>query len=101
MADQIRRRHFTNTIQALAEYDAGAEERAKMWAQVESKEGVLHAEAVDQEAAGKVQKAFYEDTSDFNRLDSCMSTSVQALRETVEKVESFHRRVAKLSGGEQ
>jgi hypothetical protein len=98
MADQIRRRHFTNTIKALAEYDAGAEERAKMWARVESKKGVLHAEAVDQEAASKVQKAFYEDTSDFNRLDSCMSTSVQTLRWVVQGVRSFNEVITESSG---
>lgn len=72
--------NFSNSIAALAVYDAGAAERDRVWDEVERNEDADAAEANDKAAAELVQRAFYEDTKGINSLEDCLRVAVKDIR---------------------
>lgn len=82
MDTQITKRDFTRTKAALAEFDAGYDERmadfrnrhALTMDQIEKR---WKLNLVDKD---KVRAAFYQDTSDINSLDDCRRLSIDYMR---------------------
>lgn len=69
---------FSHARAALARYDATWEERA-----IAHNADMAAWRAADKAAADEVRRAFFEATSDRNRLDTVMSVSVESLRKWI------------------
>jgi hypothetical protein len=77
---EIKHRTFGHTAAALIVFDSTVAERARAWDAVESAEDIDAAERADIDALRPVQEAFHRDTSDINRLESCMRMDLASLR---------------------
>lgn len=80
MDSAVKRRSFTNTIAALAAFDASAAEREEAWNKAETNEAIDAADLADLVALRKVQRAFHQDTSDINSQESCYRIDLAFMR---------------------
>jgi len=79
----IKKRDFTRTKQALAEFDAGRGERDHLWNTAECNADVEKADQRDRADADKVREAFHLDTLDINSRENCMRIHVGDIRRVV------------------
>lgn len=71
---------FKNTIEALAIYDLGLEERQRLWDTAQSEADVDAADAAEKSALTMVQYAFYEDTKHVNSREHCKLADIGFMR---------------------
>ncbi len=67
-------------IEALNEYDRTAQERQKLWDNLESNQDVMDAEKAELEALERVQEAFWQVTRDRNSRESCSRIRIEHAR---------------------
>lgn len=70
--------NFDRTLKALAEFDAGKERRNRQLHLADTMPKFRAWEKVERDAGDAVRRAFWEDTSEYNRLETimrCMSVS--------------------------
>lgn len=77
---EIKRRTFGHTAAALTVFDSTVAERARAWDAAETVEDIDAAERADIDALRPIQETFHRDTSDINRLESCMRMDLASLR---------------------
>lgn len=76
---------FTNTAFALRRYHETERDRLAVLDAVETDGDVWKFELMQLRAVRAVQRAFYEDTKDFNSLDHCMLASIEFMNMLVQK----------------
>lgn len=76
---------FHNTRAALAEYDRTEPERDALWEKIETETDVWFAEGERERALMLVQKAYYNDTHEFNSYENCMLADLEFMRHVATK----------------
>ncbi len=81
--DDMKRRDFSNTIAALAEFDRTGVDRDRMVDTAETNRDIYAWIAAVDAAVELVQRAFQEDTKDLNNWSHCKHVTIKDARRIV------------------